>query len=123
MLSYKYFVAKDKLLRLTGQLSLSLSSSAIITANGEATKVMDSEKEETIKNCKRWIHEVFPCCKIELTKCAGQHGIMATGNITHKVDTIDHMITYQWSSKFNLWNALMEVNLKNFLTQKLPSIQ
>ena len=25
----------------------------------------------------------------------------------------DHMIAYKQSSKFNLWNVLMEVNLKN----------
>ena len=51
MLLYKYFAVKYKLRSPTGLLSLSLSSSAIVAANGEITKVMDSEKEETIKKC------------------------------------------------------------------------
>ena len=51
MLLYKHFVVKYKLRCPTGPLSLSLSSSAIVTANGKITKVMDSEKEETMKNC------------------------------------------------------------------------
>ena len=53
---YKYFSVKDKL----PHPSLSLSSSAIVAANGEVTKVMDSEKEKTMKNgmknCKRGEH-------------------------------------------------------------------
>ena len=52
MLLYKYFAVKYELHRLTGLLPLSLSSPAIIAANGEITKVMDSEKEETMKNCR-----------------------------------------------------------------------
>ena len=50
---YNYFAVKYKLQRPTGplSLSLSLSLSAIVAANGEITKVVDSEKEETMKNC------------------------------------------------------------------------
>ena len=35
----------------------------------------------------------------------------------HKADAfeLDHMIAYKQSSKFNLPNVLMEVNLENFL--------
>ena len=35
---------------------------------------------------------------------------------------LDHVIAYKQSSKFNSWNVLMEVNLENFLPQKLPAI-
>ena len=35
---------------------------------------------------------------------------------------LDHVIAYKQSSKFNSQNVLMEVNLKNFLYQKLPAI-
>ena len=61
----------------------------------------------------------FCAIKIELAKCATQYGIMATYiNLTHKVDTIElHLL-----SKFNSQNALMEFNLNNVLTQKLPAI-
>ena len=52
MLLYKYFVVKCKLCLPTGLLPLSLSSPAIVAANGEITKVMDSEKEEIMKNCR-----------------------------------------------------------------------
>ena len=48
---YKYFAVKYKLRRPTGPLSLSLSSSDSVAANGEITEVMDLEKEETMKNC------------------------------------------------------------------------
>ena len=51
MLLYKYFAVKYKLRCPTGPLSLSLSSSANVAANGEITKVMDLEKEDTMKNC------------------------------------------------------------------------
>ena len=51
MLLYKYFAIKYKLHRPAGLLSLSLSSSANIAANREITKVMELEKEETMKNC------------------------------------------------------------------------
>ena len=51
MLLYKYFAVKYKLRRPTGLLFLSLSSFAIVAANGEITKIMDLEKEETMKNC------------------------------------------------------------------------
>ena len=51
ILLYKYFVVKYKFRSSTGPLSLSLSSSAIVAANGEITKVVDSEKEKTMKNC------------------------------------------------------------------------
>ena len=43
---YKYFTRKDKLLHPIGPLSLSWSSSTIVAANGEVTKVMDSKKEK-----------------------------------------------------------------------------
>ena len=80
---YKYFSVKDKLLHPTGPVSLSLSSSAIVTANGEVTKVMDLEKEKPMKNgmknCKRGEHAKYsPAVKIELAKCTAQHGVMAT---------------------------------------------
>ena len=41
---------------------------------------------------------------------------------SHKADAfeLDHMIAYKQSSKFNSQNVLMEVNLENFLPQKLP---
>ena len=51
MLFYKYFAVKYKLRRPTGPFHFTLSSSANIAANGEITKVMDLEKEETMKNC------------------------------------------------------------------------
>ena len=35
---------------------------------------------------------------------------------------LDHMIAYKQSSKFNLRYVLMQVNLENFLPQKLPTI-
>ena len=43
----------------------------------------------------------------------------------HEADAneLDHMIAYKQSSKFNLRNVLMQVNLENFLPQKLPAIQ
>ena len=43
----------------------------------------------------------------------------------HEADAfeLDHVIAYKKSSKFNLRNVLMEVNLKNFLPRKLPAIQ
>ena len=42
----------------------------------------------------------------------------------HEADTfeLDNVITYKQSLKFNLQNTLMEVNLKNFLPRKLPTI-
>ena len=81
---YKYFAVKDKLPRPTGPLSLSLSSSAIVAANGEVTKVLDTvekekTEEKTTKNCKRGEYAKYsPAVKIELAKYAAQHGIMAT---------------------------------------------
>ena len=41
----------------------------------------------------------------------------------HEADIfeLDHVIAYKQSSKFNLRNVSMEVNLENFLTQKLPA--
>ena len=41
----------------------------------------------------------------------------------HEADAfeLDHVIAYKQSSKYNLWNVLMKVNLKNFLPQKLPA--
>ena len=43
----------------------------------------------------------------------------------HEADTfeLDHVIAYKQSSKFNSRNVLMEVNLENFLPQKLPAIR
>ena len=44
----------------------------------------------------------------------------------HEGDTyefFDHVIAYKQSSKFNLQNVLMEVNLEKFLPQKLPTIR
>ena len=42
----------------------------------------------------------------------------------HEADAfeLDHVIAYKQSLKFNLQNVLMEVNLKNFLPQKLSAI-
>ena len=36
---------------------------------------------------------------------------------------LDHLIAYMQSSKFNLQNVLMQINLENVLPQKLPTIQ
>ena len=50
---------------------------------------------------------------------------MEYGNfIPHEADAfeLDHVIAYKQSSKFDLWNVLMEVNLEIFLPQKLPAI-
>ena len=43
----------------------------------------------------------------------------------HKADTfeLDHVIAYKKSSKFNLQNVLMRVNLENSFPQKLPTIR
>ena len=43
----------------------------------------------------------------------------------HEADAfeLDHMIAYKQSSKFNLRNVSMEVNLDIFLTRKLPAIR
>ena len=43
----------------------------------------------------------------------------------HEADAfeLDHVTAYKQSSKFNLQNVLMEVSLKNFLHQKLPTIR
>ena len=62
---------------------MSLSSSAIVAANGEVTTVMDLEKEKPMKNgmknCKRGEQAKYsPAVKIELAKYAAQHGVMAT---------------------------------------------
>ena len=51
ILLYKYLAVKYKLRNPNEPLSLSLSSSATVAANGEITKVADSEKEKTMKNC------------------------------------------------------------------------
>ena len=64
---YKYFIRKDKLLHPIGPLSLSRSSSTIVAANGEVTKVMDLKKEKP----RRTVREVDtqsipPAVKIEL---------------------------------------------------------
>ena len=68
---YKHFAVKDKLFHQTGLLSLLLSSPAIVTANEEVNKVMNSEKEKTTNYCKRGkFADYFPAIKIELAKCA-----------------------------------------------------
>ena len=69
---------------------------------------MESEKEKTMNNCKRVKYtKYFPVIKIELVKCAGLHGIMATYikpyTQSMKLDTIelyvlDHMVTCKWTS-------------------------
>ena len=43
----------------------------------------------------------------------------------HEADIfeLDHVIAYKQSSKFNSQNVLMEINLENFLPQKLPAIR
>ena len=40
----------------------------------------------------------------------------------HEADVfeLDHVIAYKKSSKFNSWNALMEVNLENFSLENYP---
>ena len=83
MLLYKYFAAKDELPHPTGLLSFWLSSLAIVAASEEKlenTKVMDSEKEKTMKNCiyEWWICEVFSDCKNWISKGWTQHEIMTT---------------------------------------------
>ena len=44
---------------------------------------------------------------------------------SHEADAfeLDHMIAYKQSLKYNSRNVLMEVSLKNFLPQKLPTIR
>ena len=58
MLLYKYFAVKDKLPCPTGLLFCD-SSLAIVATNEEGTKVIDSEKEKTMKNCKRGEHAKY----------------------------------------------------------------
>ena len=43
----------------------------------------------------------------------------------HEADSfeLDHVIAYKKSSKLNSWNVSMEVNLQNFLHQRLPVIR
>ena len=43
----------------------------------------------------------------------------------HEADAfeLEHMIAYKQSSKFNLRYVLMQINLENFLPQKLPAIR
>ena len=43
----------------------------------------------------------------------------------HEADAfeLDHVMAYKQSLKFNLPNVSMEVNLENFLPQKLPPIR
>ena len=67
MLLYKYFAVKCKLCHPIGPLSLSLSSSAIVAANREITKVMDIEKEETMKNCSLAWPEQSSCRALSLS--------------------------------------------------------
>ena len=75
MLLYKYFAGKYKL----WPLSSSLSSSANVAVNGEITKLMDLEKEETMKNCSlAWpehpSHRVLLLSAIPkaITPCVGE---------------------------------------------------
>ena len=74
---YKHFAVKDKvkLPHPTGRLSLSLSSSAIVTANGEVAKVMDSSARmdsERDKSKQGEYSKFSPKVKIELAKRAAQ---------------------------------------------------
>ena len=56
-----------------------LSPSAIANTKGEVTKVIESEKEKTMNNCKRGEYTKYsPAVKNELVKCAALHGIIAT---------------------------------------------
>ena len=72
---YKYFTIKEKL----PHPSRPLSSSAIVAANAEVNKVVDSEKTGDFKNRKRGEYGKFsPGVKIELAKYAAQHGVAAT---------------------------------------------
>ena len=50
---------------------------------------------------------------------------MATLKHNYEADAfvLHHVIAYKQSSKFNLQNVLMQVNLKNFLPRKLPTIR
>ena len=43
----------------------------------------------------------------------------------HEADAfeLDHVIAYKQSSKLNSRNVLMEINLENYLPQKLPAIR
>ena len=64
-----------------GPLSLSLSSSAIVAANREVTKAVESSAQVDSKmaNSKRSEYAKFsPAVKIELAKYATQHGVAAT---------------------------------------------
>ena len=80
---YKYFLVKDKvkLPHPTGLLSLSLSSSAIVAANREVTKAVETNAQMDSKKAssKRGEYAKFsPAAKIELAKYAAQHGVAAT---------------------------------------------
>ena len=93
----KVLCSKRQASLLTGLLSLLLSSSAILTANKEDTKVMYPEKEKTMKNCKRGEYaKYFPAVKIEIVEVCCLAWIIETWNLTHKVDTIelDYTIAY-----------------------------
>lgn len=64
-----------------GPLSLSLSSSAIVAANREVTKAVETSAQMDSKkaNSKRGEYAKFsPAVKIELAKYAAQHGVVAT---------------------------------------------
>ena len=82
---YKYFLVKDKvkLPHPTGPLSLSLSYalSAIVAANREVTKAVETNAQMDSKKAssKRGEYAKFsPAAKIELAKYAAQHGVAAT---------------------------------------------
>jgi len=54
--------------------SLSVWSSAIVAAIAEVARLMNFEKDKTLKNCKRGEYtKFFPGVKIELVKYAAQH--------------------------------------------------
>ena len=49
-------------------------SSAIVAAIAEVARLMNFEKDKTLKNCKRGEYtKFFPGVKIELVKYAAQH--------------------------------------------------
>ena len=199
MLLYKYFAVKCKVhcqLQLDRCCFCHCHYLAIVAGNGEITKVMVSEKEETMENwlqpsmarslfshtghycfqlilkaimffteersgwshiaClfflyvdhvihrkKGWLREtkvrshetrIIAAEKGEYAKYfllsrLNQQSMvlsMEYGDFKpHEADTFesDHVIAYKQSSKFNLQNVLMEVNLDNFLPRKLPAIR
>ena len=77
---YKYFMIKDKvkLPHPTGPLSLSLSSSAIVAANTEVTKAVESMDSGKASSKRGEYTKFSAAVKIELAKYAAQHEVAAT---------------------------------------------